>query len=304
MRTDAKFGDLLFEKTAIGLALCQMNGDLVDVNSAYSALLGRTTDETLSLSYWQITPKKYEIEEALRLEELRQNGQYGPYEKEYIHKDGHLVPVRLSGKLIEIDGTEYIWSSVEDITDHIEAEKKIKQLNKKLEMLSFQDGLTGIFNRRKLDQNLAIEWNRAIRYQTPLSLIMIDIDFFKQYNDYYGHVKGDEALKKVANTLNSITNRATDLTCRYGGEEFLLLLPDTDENQALLIVQKCLDKVKYLNIPHTQYNISDQLTLSAGVCSLIPTQEMHPDSMIDLVDKLLYQAKHNGRNRYEYQLDK
>lgn len=197
MKTDASFGDLLFEKAVIGLALCQMDGDLVDVNTAYAELLGRTIEETLSLSYWQITPKKYEAQEALRLNELKSVGHYGPYEKEYIHKDGHLVPVRLSGQLIEMNGNQYIWSSVEDITDRVEAENQISQLNKKLEALSFQDGLTGVFNRRKLDQNLSIEWNRALRQSAPLSLIMIDIDFLNSTTTIMDTSKAMKHLNKL-----------------------------------------------------------------------------------------------------------
>lgn len=303
MKTDAKLRDLLFDKMIIGLALCRMNGELVDVNNAYAELLGRTIEETLSLNYWEITPKKYGPAEALRLSELEKVGKYGPYEKEYIHKDGHLVPVRLSGQIVEIDGEQYIWSSVEDITDRKKTEKEITLLNKKLEMLSFQDGLTGIANRRKFDQSLELEWKRSIRNKTPLSLIMIDIDFFKQYNDNYGHIKGDEALKKVAKTLNALAKRVTDLASRTGGEEFVLLLPETDQKQALKITQKCLDAIKEQNILHAKSIVEKTLTISAGVCTLIPSKETKPSALYSCADKLLYQAKRNGRNRFEYQLN-
>ncbi|MBN2866228.1 MAG: GGDEF domain-containing protein [Thiotrichales bacterium] len=299
MKTDAKFGDLLFEKTVIGLALCKMNGDLVDVNTAYAKLLGRSVEETLSLNYWQITPKKYEPEEALRLNELKSKGHYGPYEKEYIHKDGHMVPVRLSGQLIEIEGQQYIWSSAEDITDRVKAEKQIKQLNKKLEALSFQDGLTGVFNRRKLDQDLSIEWNRAIRQRMPLTLIMIDIDFFKQYNDFYGHIKGDEALKQVAQALSHMTQRASEITCRYGGEEFVLLLPDTNQSQAQQIAQKILEAVQNLNIAHQKSTVSEVLTISVGSCTFVPTQAMQSSELFQCADQQLYLAKQSGRNQYQ-----
>lgn len=302
MKTDAKFRDLLFDKAVIGLALCQMNGKLIDVNEAYAELIGRSIEETLSLDYWKITPKKYDSEEALRLSELESSGKYGPYEKEYIHKNGHLVPVRLSGQIVEIDGEQCIWSSVENITDRKQAEKEIELLNKKLEMLSFQDGLTGIANRRKFDQCLEHEWNRAIRDKTPLSLIMIDIDFFKEYNDNYGHTKGDEALKKVAKALSTVAKRVTDLASRSGGEEFVLLLPETNQEQALEIAQKCLDIIKEQKILHATSSVEKTLTISAGVCSLIPSTETKPSALYGYADKLLYKAKHNGRNRFEHQL--
>ncbi|MDX1296262.1 MAG: diguanylate cyclase, partial [Sulfurimonadaceae bacterium] len=197
METERTYGNLLFDKTVIGLALCRMNGDLVDVNSAYASLLGRTVEETLTLSYWEITPKKYEADEAYQLECLEKSGKYGPYEKEYIHADGHLIPVRLSGQIVEIFGEKYIWSSVEDITDRVRAEQELERLYKEMEQLSLIDGLTGIANRRMFDQTLSREWNHALRSKTELTLIMLDIDYFKDYNDYYGHQLGDECLKKV-----------------------------------------------------------------------------------------------------------
>ena len=108
---------MLFEQSVIGLALCDMDGALVDVNDAYAKILGLSVDEALKLTYWQVTPEKYEPQEKEQLKKLQQNGHYGPYEKEYIHSDGHLVPVRLSGQIVDKDGKEYILSSVEDITE-------------------------------------------------------------------------------------------------------------------------------------------------------------------------------------------
>ncbi len=127
MTIDANFNRLLFEKMVIGLALCRLNGELVYINSAYSKLLGRSNEETLSLTYWEITPEKYSQQEGCQLESLEKTGKYGPYEKEYIHSDGHLIPVRLSGQIVEIEGENYIWSSVEDISDQKEAEKKLQE---------------------------------------------------------------------------------------------------------------------------------------------------------------------------------
>jgi diguanylate cyclase (GGDEF)-like protein/PAS domain S-box-containing protein len=117
----------LFELSPIGLALCDMDGEMVEVNPAYAEIIGRTPEEAISLSYWDLTPAKYEQEEKAQLQLLRETGRYGPYEKEYIHNDGYLVPVRLSGKIIEKDGEQYIWSSVEDISDKVCAEKRLHQ---------------------------------------------------------------------------------------------------------------------------------------------------------------------------------
>ncbi len=126
MQVSGNYNRVLFDKTVIGLVLCRMNGDLVDVNTAYADLLGRSIEETLGLTYWQITPEKYLSQEKTQLESLEKAGGYGPYEKEYIHADGHFVPVRLSGQIVEIDGEKYIWSIVEDITDRKKADEAQK----------------------------------------------------------------------------------------------------------------------------------------------------------------------------------
>ena len=122
-----RYNRMLFNHSPIGLALCKMNGDLVDINQAYAAIVGRNVEETLPLSYWQITPRKYEAMEEEQLASLREKGKYGPFEKEYIHKEGHLVPVRLTGRLLEVGGARYIWSSVEDISERKRSEEQLRQ---------------------------------------------------------------------------------------------------------------------------------------------------------------------------------
>lgn len=133
MNNNDQYNRMLFENTVIGLALCRMNGDLVDVNAAYADLLGRTIEQAKNLSYWEVTPEKYASQEKVQLECLEKTGKYGPYEKDYIHADGHLVPVRLSGQIVEIDGDKYIWSSVEDITELKAADRERERLIEKLE---------------------------------------------------------------------------------------------------------------------------------------------------------------------------
>ena len=295
------YDHMLFEKTVIGLALCRMNGDMVDVNSAYAALIGRSIEETLTLSYWEVTPEKYAPQEQTQLESLEKTGRYGPYEKEYIHADGHSVPVRLSGQIVEIDGEQYIWSSAEDITERKQAEEELERLYKEVEQLSLLDGLTGIANRRMFDQTLEREWARAKRDKSPLSLIMIDIDFFKEYNDYYGHAQGDACLKHVAKALMTVSQRAIDLVARYGGEEFVFILPETNETNARYISELCLGAIKQQKIPHESSIVAVVVTVSAGVSTFIPLGETQSSALMECADKLLYLAKRNGRNRFEFQ---
>ena len=135
LRKSEQYNRTLFDESTIGLALCQMNGELVDINPAYAAILGRTVAETLSLSYWEITPEKYAAEEQAQLGRLEKIGRYGPYEKDYIHADGHLVPVRLSGQILEKGGEQFIWSSVEDITERKKADQALRKSEKDLQTI-------------------------------------------------------------------------------------------------------------------------------------------------------------------------
>ena len=143
------------------------------------------------------------------------------------------------------------------------------------------------------------EWISAQRSQLPLSLIILDIDFFKQYNDHYGHIKGDECLRQVANTLSQAANRPRDFIARIGGEEFVWLLPETDAPSAKLVAQRCLHLVRQQQIEHGSSPISKWLSLSLGVGTHTVTPNSPMLGFVEQVDKLLYQAKRNGRMRAE-----
>lgn len=186
-----------------------------------------------------------------------------------------------------------------DISQQKNIEFKLQKLNKELELSSHQDGLTGIANRRMFDLMLSKEWARGLREHKPLALIMFDLDFFKQYNDYYGHVNGDKCLKDIAQKLSREAKRSMDLCARYGGEEFVILLPNTTKNQAVRLAEECREKIIELGIPHESSTISDIVTISAGVSSILPTTAVSFSSLIEDADTALYQAKSNGRNRVE-----
>jgi diguanylate cyclase (GGDEF)-like protein/PAS domain S-box-containing protein len=186
-----------------------------------------------------------------------------------------------------------------DISERKKTEEKLIGLQKELEALSFKDGLTGIANRRRFDTSLETEWASAIRSQQPISLIMLDIDFFKQYNDLYGHIEGDHCLTHVAQTLSLAVARPRDIAARFGGEEFVLLLPETDEAAALEVAERCQRRIAKLQIAHQKAADPHYVTVSMGVGTLIPTAEMTSVDFISAVDKLLYAAKQNGRNRIE-----
>jgi len=177
--------------------------------------------------------------------------------------------------------------------------KNLMQMKKQqdlLEMLSSVDGLTGIPNRRFFDQMLHKEWQRAIRAKTHLSIIMIDIDFFKKYNDHCGHVSGDECLKSVAKALSEALLRPQDFVARYGGEEFVTVLPDTHIAGALAIGEKMRMSVKGLGIPHSLSPVADVVTISAGIANILPTNGILPGILIEGADKALYKAKKESRD--------
>ncbi len=167
----------------------------------------------------------------------------------------------------------------------------------RLQHMSFLDGLTGIANRRRFDQFLDLEWRRALRSESALGLIMVDIDFFKSFNDTYGHQRGDECLKRIAGALASSLGRPGDLAARYGGEEFVIVLAGTGRDGAVAVAETLRASVEALRIPHSGSPVSDHVTISLGVASLIPRQPAAVDTLIAAADRALYQAKRGGRNR-------
>ena len=177
-------------------------------------------------------------------------------------------------------------------------QKKLSQQAQLLESLSRKDSLTDLANRRYLEEVLTKEWFSALRYQHPLTIMMIDIDYFKHYNDYFGHVAGDGCLKAIANVLKQMTSRGNELAARYGGEEFMLIFPMTDCENAEKIANNLIERVNTLNIPHPKSLICDRISISVGVISTIPQRHHQLSDLIMQADQALYQAKKYGRNQY------
>lgn len=167
-----------------------------------------------------------------------------------------------------------------------------------LEEISKKDGLTGISNRREYDEKIQIEWSRAQRNGTELSMLMMDIDFFKQYNDTYGHGMGDECLRKISHAIDKMPKRAIDLFARYGGEEFVLLLPDTPAKSACDMAQKIQNAIAELQIAHKASSVNEYVTLSIGIASMLPKENEIFLQLQTQSDEALYSAKNQGRNRY------
>ena len=192
-----------------------------------------------------------------------------------------------------------------ELKTRIELEHKLRSSNQKLKKLTIVDSLTGIANRRKFDHKIQQEWLRLTREKAFLSLIIIDIDHFKLYNDSYGHQVGDDCLQQIAQTIARTIKRAADLVARYGGEEFAVILPSTDLEGATHVANCIKIAIEELEIPHTSSTVADYVTVSQGVATAIPTADDSFESLISTADLALYDAKDRGRNNFvSYSLSK
>ncbi|WP_050468311.1 diguanylate cyclase [Herbaspirillum chlorophenolicum] len=182
-----------------------------------------------------------------------------------------------------------------------ESQQQLQKSNFELQRLTNTDGLTGIANRRYFDDYLEAEWKRARREKLELSLLLIDVDFFKLYNDTYGHVAGDEVLKQLAQALDGSSMRPADLAARFGGEEFVMILPRTDIDGAHMIGSKICSLLESRQVPHSRSTASQWLTVSIGAACLVPDEGQEIKELIEIADRRLYQAKQQGRNRVVWQ---
>jgi two-component system chemotaxis family response regulator WspR len=179
-----------------------------------------------------------------------------------------------------------------------ESQKNLADANIELQKLAALDGLTGIANRRRFDEAMRIEWQRGQRDKKPLTLLMCDVDFFKLYNDSFGHLAGDMCLKKVAAVLTEHLKRPADLAARYGGEEFAIILPETPLAGALIVAESCRRHLEQLAIENPLDSTSlSSVTMSIGVASIVPSADSDVEQLIQQADQALYAAKHAGRNR-------
>lgn len=200
----------------------------------------------------------------------------------------------------EIKLLEQLASQVAIAIQQAKLYARLYEANQQLQNLVISDGLTHLANRRHFDAYLQQEWSRLTRTHSPLSLILADIDYFKRYNDNYGHVAGDECLQKVAKALRQAVKRPADLVARYGGEEFAVILPDTDLEGAVWVAQAICNQLEYLNLNH-EFSPQKRLTLSLGVACCIPKVDQLPQKLIEVADHALYKAKAKGRDRIEFE---
>jgi diguanylate cyclase (GGDEF)-like protein len=215
-----------------------------------------------------------------------------------ILKLNDLVQLKLEGKDAEkqIGGNDEISDLAHTFDDYAQTIDHQKQ---RLTELTLLDGLTGVANRRALDRRMTLELVSARRHNWPVSILMMDIDYFKAYNDFYGHLEGDECLKKIAKLMGDNLPREGDFLARYGGEEFVCILPDTNEDGAQKVAQSLLNVLAAANIPHLHSQVAKYVTTSIGITTYYTDQIDKYDNLLNRADKALYYAKQNGRNRWQ-----
>lgn len=290
----------LYELSPLGIALTDMEGRYVEFNNAFQNICGYPKNELDALDYWTLTPKKYEADEARQLESLHQTGRYGPYVKEYIRKDGRLIPIQLNGMLINgRDGKKYIWSIVEDITERKFAEDRIRNL-------AFNDTLTQLPNRRLLNDRLGLTIATSRRTGQYAALMFLDLDNFKPLNDSYGHDVGDLLLIEAARRISSCV-REVDTVARFGGDEFVVLISELDVDKAASIVQTGIIAEKIRTALAEPYlltvsqdskaggSVEHHCTASIGVVLFNHCADL--DRILRWADMAMYAAKEGGRNR-------
>lgn len=271
------------------------NGAISYWNAAAEKILGYNSEEVLGKNLHKLlSPEKYHAAFLKGFTKFKITGKGNAIGKtlelEAVRKGGDEFPIELSLSSVKLKGKWLAVGIIRDITDR-------KKLEEELKKLSYLDGLTGVANRRHLDEVIEFEWKRMMRESKPVSMIMGDIDYFKAYNDTYGHQKGDDCLKKVANTLKIVVKRPADLVARYGGEEFAVLLPGIDEKGADNIADKMRSKIEALGINHSGSQNCSVVTMSFGVSTIIPATDNNTTDLIKTADYALYKAKKEGRNR-------
>ncbi len=202
----------------------------------------------------------------------------------------------------DVGAVDYITKPIRPpvVRARVRMQLELKHARDLLERLALLDPLTGIANRRRFDAALEEEWKRACRTGTWFSLALLDVDDFKAFNDAYGHARGDDCLRAVAQALTTVTRRPGDLAARYGGEEFVIILPQTDGEAMGVQMRRLLATIEALALKHEHSRAGDRLSVSIGAVSVIATADRHATEILESADRLLYQAKENGRNRVEH----
>lgn len=284
----------VIENTAEGIAITKADGTISKINQSFEQITGWSALDAVGQTMKILKSGEHDDEfYHAMLETLAETGKWKG-EIWNRRRSGELYPqVTAINALKDSDGEIGHYAVIfSDVTEQ-------KQMENKLRNLSALDGLTGLYNRRVFDETFLKEWNRAVRESSSLSLVMIDIDYFKKYNDCYGHLEGDACIQQVAQVLKECVRRAADFPARYGGEEFVVILPETDHLGAQGVANRIREEVQSLGILHRMSEVAPFVTVSIGFATEVPRVDTMPAFLIEQADKALYQAKSSGRNKVE-----
>lgn len=298
------------DKLNVGVAIIDSHGSVIFWNQWLKEKSGLCCDESTGLGFLSIFPElkgsrlAQAIEDAIKYglpSVLSQSLNKAPLPLFDDLSDRSLrIQQAINVTPIEVGERErFCLIQVNDVSIAVKKERLLREQAETLRSFAFIDGLTGIANRRRLDEYLADEFKRAARSNSPLSVIMLDIDYFKQFNDTYGHQNGDFCLKRVANAIKATLNRPADLVGRYGGEEFAIILPDTSFGGAGTLAEEIRKHIESLAIPHEKSKVAPYVTLSLGISNVQSYTDTSDATLMTQADQALYQAKTNGRNRVE-----
>jgi diguanylate cyclase (GGDEF)-like protein/hemerythrin-like metal-binding protein/PAS domain S-box-containing protein len=282
------------------------DGIYVDCNERFSDLSKFSREEIIGRTSLEIQVWNDPNDRERLVSCLREKGSCEAFEADFRRKDASVINGLMSAKIIPLQGVPHIISVTRDITERKLAERQIQGLVRQLEIeknyaqtIAMTDGLTKIANRRYFDEILNTEFFRQKRSRSPLSLILLDIDNFKQFNDTCGHLAGDDCLKQIGASLKVTVGRAPDMVARYGGEEFVVILPETDHRGAVTLANRIRKNIQELSIPHPSSETSAYVTASLGVATLDPSKLDTTEQALNFADTALYRAKKGGRNRVE-----
>ncbi|HEV2474425.1 MAG TPA: diguanylate cyclase, partial [Chthonomonadales bacterium] len=290
---------LVTENSRDVIILADFQGHRSYVSAAAGQLGGWQPEELLGRKSLDLVHPEDRPHLETVLQSLRMGTETGIVECRVRKTDGDYVWVESSltaVRNLETGRTTGMLNMLRDISARKAAENELKDAYRALEALAITDALTHLANRRHFDQYLTAEWRRAMRDRASISLLMLDVDRFKTYNDTYGHLRGDSLLKQVAEAAQDVVTRTGDLVARFGGEEFAIILPNTGNDGAVLVAERVCEAVRQRKLPHNASPFG-YLTVSIGCATMVPQRGQHAATLIQMVDDALYSAKNSGRNQ-------